>query len=165
MFHLVNSKNLPPSDFKMTFESLISMSDPCSQPVHPTFRPCGLGLDGSPTLLPALENCASRGWAIFKGLRLHPLEGFQRLCPIRGNVILSRLLRQVLFTLGSPPRCQLRASNTFYGLGFGQTRIFPPSSSNASLRSLPSISSSCVTNAFPSATSPAENGLLAYTSC
>lgn len=66
-----------------------------------------------------------RALAIFKGLPLYQREGFQRLCEIRVNVTLSRLLRQVLFALGSPPRYQLMASDTFYGLRFAQTQIFP----------------------------------------
>lgn len=99
--------------------------------------------------------------AIFKGLHLYQLEKFQRLCRIRVNITLSRLLRQVLFTLGSPPRYQLTASNTLYGLRFGQMQISPP----FIFQSFPEIPPpficlSFVTNAFPCATSPAENWLI-----
>lgn len=77
----------------------------------------------------ALPRCllwgsVSGALAIFRGLCLDQLEGLQHLHQIGVNITLSRLLRQVLFTLGFPPRYQLMASNTFYGLTFGQTQIF-----------------------------------------
>lgn len=100
--------------------------------------------------------------AIFKGLHLHQLEGFQPLCQIRVNITLSRLLRQVLFTLGSPPRYQLMAS-LFMVSDVDRLRFSPPSSSSPSLRFLhPFICSSFVTNAFPCATPPAEIWLLGF---
>lgn len=80
--------------------------------------------DGSLAPLPAPRKHVSAALAIFKGFCLDQLEGLQHLHQIRMNITLSRLLRQVLFTLGSPPRYQLMASNAFYGLTFGQTQIF-----------------------------------------
>lgn len=109
----------------MTSESLISKSGPVPLAFHPTCRPV------DSTLMAALPCCLLRGstcpraLAIFKGLPPYRREGFQRLCEIRMNVTLSRLLRQVLFALGSPPRYQLMASDTFYGLRFAQTQILP----------------------------------------
>lgn len=75
------------------------------------------------------------------------------------TITLSRLLRRLLFTLGCPPRYQLMASNTFYGLQIWTDSNFPPSSSNHSLRFSSFICSCFITNAFPCVLFLTENWL------
>lgn len=148
----------------MTAESLISKSGPCPLPFHSTCRPWCLGLHSGPALPPArgagvLElGYLQRASCVSAGRVSAP-------CAVWVSITLSRLLRQVLFALGSPPTYQLMASNSFQGLRFAQTQTFPPSSSNPFLRFPPFTCATFVQMLIHVRLYLQKTGFLAYASC
>ncbi|KAF6125487.1 hypothetical protein HJG60_009922 [Phyllostomus discolor] len=100
-----------------------------------------------------------------KGFVCVSWKGLSAFSAVWVSVTLSRLLRPVVFALGSPPRYQLMAAHTFHGLIFAQTQTSPPSPPNPFPRFPPFTCSTFVQMLLHVRLFLQKTGFLPYTSC